>query len=182
MQIKGEVVGPFTTQVRVKQYYELDITAPNHLKIKHGNEGSIDLSIFNRGNGDDRPRVVNYNMTELSGKGIDIEYSQDKMFLPSNKSKDSTLLVKVDKWAPTGDHVVRIRVISAQAEELGEVSDIVDKDLLISVEGPIDPYIVYPISIFSIVILLSLISALLIGSSLRRRNRRAAQIRVGKKK
>ena len=115
------------------------------------------------------------DIEKLVENGFDIRLSQDMCSLPQNETKKVSMSIGIEKWAPSGMHTIEIRVISAQAEGLGEVFTIRDEDLVIRVKGPFNPYVFYPVSILSIVILLSANSVfiiLLIDRKLKKRYRK----------
>lgn len=172
-------VGPFSTQVRIPQFYYPDISAPDSLELKHGKKETMDLTVINRGNGHDRPRITITNLSDLKDNGISIQLSQDKCDLRANQSKVIPITIGIKKWAPSKEHIVEIRVISSRAEALGEISEIRSDSILIRVKGPFDLDVILPISILSIVILLaanSVFIILIIKRKLKKRSNRLGKV------
>jgi hypothetical protein len=153
--------GPFSTQVRIPQYYYLDLSAPNYLEIKHGEKGGVNLVVMNKGTGSDRPRIEISNLKEMSDKGINIQCSQHGISHPLD-SRNFSMSIGIEKWTPSGFHMIEVKVISAQAEGLGEVSPIGYQNILIKVKGPLNPYVIYPVSIISSVVILTILSTVII--------------------
>ena len=108
------------------------------------------------------------NLADLADEGWTIQLSQDKFAVPEKQEKVLTVSVTTPmKWNIWKNEVktIRIRVISAQAEGLGDTSDIADYSLYVRQRGFSTPGYEPALAIIA----LAIISTLLVGFASRKR-------------
>jgi hypothetical protein len=169
----GGTIPPATAIIFVKQYYQFSVGCDKpYVQVQPGSSLGFRLRLINEGNANDRLRVEVQNLKELADKGWTIQLSQDKFAVPEKQEKVLTVSVTTPvKWNVWKNDVttIQIRIISAQAEGLGEVSDIADYSLYVRQKGVSIPGFEPAFAIIA----LAMISVLVFGFAKRKRSIKA---------
>jgi len=169
----GGTIPAATAIIVVEQYYQFSVGCDKpYVQVNPGSSLGFRLRLINEGNANDRLRVEVKNLKELADRGWTIQLSQDKFAVPEKQEKVLTVSVTTPvKWNVWKNDVttVQIRVISAQAEGLGEVSDIADYSLYIRQKGVSIPGFEPAFAIVA----LAMLTVLLVGFAKRKRSKLA---------
>lgn len=135
----GGTVDPATAIIVIKQYYQFSVGCDKpYVRISPGSSLGFKLRLINEGNSADRLVVEVLNLDRLASQGWTIQLSQDKFQVPEKQEKVLTVSVTTPvKWYlwKNGVDTLRLRITSAQAESLGDISDIADYSLYIRQRG-----------------------------------------------
>jgi hypothetical protein len=171
--ITGGTITPATAIIVVDQYYQFSVGCEKpYVQVQPGSSLGFRLRLINEGNANDRLRVEVQNLKELADKGWTIQLSQDKFAVPEKQEKVLTVSVTTPvKWNVWKNDVttIQIRIISAQAEGLGKVSDIADYSLYVRQKGVSIPGFEPAFAIIA----LAMISVMIFGFAKRKRSSRA---------
>lgn len=135
----GGTVDPATAIIVIKQYYQFSVGCEKpYVQVGPGSSLGFQIRLINEGNAADRLRVEITNLDKLADMGWTIQLSQDKFSVPEKQEKVLTVSVTTpvewNVWKNKVD-VIRLRIVSAQAESLGDISDIADYSLYIRQRG-----------------------------------------------
>jgi hypothetical protein len=171
--IGGGTIPASTAIISVEQYYQFSVGCEKpYVQVQPGSSLGFRLRLINEGNSNDRLRVEIKNLKELADQGWTVQLSQDKFAVPEKQEKVLTVSVTTPvKWNVWKNAVttVQIRIISAQAESLGEVSDIADYSLYIRQKGVSIPGFEPAFAIIA----LAMISVMFFGFAKRKRSKLA---------
>jgi hypothetical protein len=135
----GGTVDPATAIIVIKQYYQFSVGCDKpYVQVGPGSSLGFKIRLINEGNAADRLRVEITNLDRLANKGWTIQLSQDKFSVPEKQEKVLTVSVTTPvEWNIWKNDVdtIRLRIVSAQAESLGDISDIADYSLYIRQRG-----------------------------------------------
>ena len=135
----GGTIDPATAIIVIKQYYQFSVGCEKpYIQVGPGSSLGFKIRLINEGNAADQLRVEVLNLDRLASKGWTIQLSQDKFSVPEKQEKVLTVSVTTPvKWNIWKNEVdtIRLRIISAQAERLGDISDIADYSLYIRQRG-----------------------------------------------
>lgn len=131
---RSGLVIPDTATIRIKQYYQFSVSGEENFgSIKCGEKQGFLCRLINEGNGHDRIRLEIVNLDNLTQNGINVTLSQDKFQVPEKQERDFTIEINTSALTVPGNYSIRIRALSAQAEGIGEVGYIFDKELLVDI-------------------------------------------------
>lgn len=168
--IGGGTIPAATAIIFVKQYYQFSIGCEKpYVEVNPGQSLGFKLRLINEGNANDRLRVEILNLDKLADKGWTIQLSQDKFAVLEKQEQVLTVSVTTPvEWNIWKNSVttIRIRIISAQAEGLGEVSDIADYSLYVREKGFSVPGFEPAFAIIA----LAMMSVLFVGIAKRKRS------------
>ncbi len=116
-----------------RQYYKLSIPQPENVTVRAGNDEKVLIRLLNEGNGADRPRIQIDNLDHLISRGWEVQLSQDKCSLPANRMKVLSIFFHVPSNEVPGTYEIKLTIISAIAESLGEISYIVHRTIEVKV-------------------------------------------------
>ncbi|MBN1539944.1 MAG: hypothetical protein JW939_07350 [Candidatus Thermoplasmatota archaeon] len=169
--ITGGTIAASTAIISVEQYYQFSVGCDKpYVQVNPGSSLGFRLRLINEGNAGDRLRVEVKNLKELADQGWTVQLSQDKFAVPEKSEKVLTVSVTTPvKWHVWKNAVttIQLRIVSAQAESLGEVSDIADYSLYVRQKGVGIPGFEPAFAIIA----LAMISVLLFGFAKRKRSR-----------
>jgi hypothetical protein len=135
----GGTVDPATAIIVIKQYYQFSVGCEKpYVQVGPGSSLGFQIRLINEGNAADRLRVEVTNLDKLADMGWTIQLSQDKFSVPEKQEKVLTVSVTTPvEWNVWKNKVdtIRLRIVSAQAESLGDISDIADYSLYIRQRG-----------------------------------------------
>jgi hypothetical protein len=135
----GGTVDPATAIIVIKQYYQFSVGCEKpYVQVGPGSSLGFQIRLINEGNAADRLRVEVTNLDKLAEMGWTIQLSQDKFSVPEKQEKVLTVSVTTPvEWNVWKNKVdtIRLRIVSAQAESLGDISDIADYSLYIRQRG-----------------------------------------------
>ncbi|MFO8050911.1 MAG: choice-of-anchor T family protein [Thermoplasmatota archaeon] len=167
----GGTIPAATAIIFVKQYYQFSIGCEKpYVEVNPGQSLGFKLRLINEGNANDRLRVEILNLDKLADKGWTIQLSQDKFAVLEKQEQVLTVSVTTPvEWNIWKNSVttIRIRIVSAQAEGLGEVSDIADYSLYVRERGFSVPGFEPAFAIIA----LAMMSVLFVGIAKRKRSR-----------
>ncbi len=165
----GGSIDPATAIIVVKQYYQFSIGCEKpYVQVGPGSSLGFQIRLINEGNSADRLRVEITNLDKLADMGWTIQLSQDKFSVPEKQEKVLTVSVTTPvEWNVWKNKVdtIRLRIVSAQAESLGDISDIADYSLYIRQRGFSIPGFEPVLAMMSLII----IAVLLVGFAKRKR-------------
>ncbi len=116
-----------------RQYYKLSVIQCENTTVRAGNDAKIPIRLLNEGNGADRPRIQIDNLDHLISRGWEVQLSQDKCSLPANRMKVLSIFFHVPSNEVPGTYEIKLIIISAIAESLGEISCIGQRTIEVKV-------------------------------------------------
>lgn len=135
----GGTIDPATAIIVVKQYYQFSVGCDKpYRQVGPGSSLGFQIRLINEGNAADQLRVEISNLDKLANQGWTVQLSQDKFSVPEKQEKVLTVSVTTPvEWNVWKNKVdtIRLRIVSAQAERLGDISDIADYSLYIRQRG-----------------------------------------------
>jgi hypothetical protein len=171
--ITGGTIPPATAIIVVDQYYQFSVGCEKpYVQVQPGSSLGFRLRLINEGNANDRLRVEVQNLKELADMGWTLQLSLDKFAVPEKQEKVLTVSVTTPvKWNVWKNDVttIQIRIISVQAESLGEVSEVADYSLYVRQKGVSIPGFEPAFAIIA----LAMISVMVFGFAKRKRSGRA---------
>ncbi|MEA3558215.1 MAG: choice-of-anchor T family protein [Candidatus Thermoplasmatota archaeon] len=137
--IGGGTIPASTAIIFVKQYYQFSIGCEKpYQEVNPGQSLGFKLRLINEGNANDRLRVEILNWDQLSADDWTIQLSQDKFAVMEKTEQTLTVSVTTPvEWHLWYNQVktIRIKIISAQAEGLGDISDVANYQLYVRQKG-----------------------------------------------
>ncbi|MBN1389948.1 MAG: hypothetical protein JXA22_04830 [Candidatus Thermoplasmatota archaeon] len=168
--ITGGTIAASTAIISVEQYYQFSVGCEKpYVQVSPGSSLGFRLRLINEGNAGDRLRVEVKNLKELADQGWTVQLSQDKFAVPEKQEKVLTVSVTTPvKWNVWKNAVttIQLRIISAQAESLGQASDIADYSIYVRQKGVSIPGFEPGLAIIA----LAMISVLIFGFAKRKRS------------
>ncbi len=159
----GGTIDPVTAIIVIKQYYQFSIGCDKpYVQIGPGSSLGFKIRLINEGNAADRLVVEVTNLDKLADKGWTVQLSQDKFSVPEKQEKVLTLSVTTPvKWNIWKNDVdtIRLRIVSAQAESLGDISDIADYSLYIRQRGFSIPGYEPVLAVMALTIMVAMLAA-----------------------
>ncbi|MGA1821412.1 MAG: choice-of-anchor T family protein [Thermoplasmatota archaeon] len=126
-------------RISVNQYRKFELTNQDPSgSLKQGEETGFTCNLTNLGNGHDRISIEVLNNDDLETNAISVELSQDKFQLEEASERMLAVNVKAGIETVPGTYQIRIRAISADAEQMGEEADASDLVLNVQIESGSD--------------------------------------------
>ncbi len=121
----GGEVEPTSALIFVKQYYGLDLSSESPF-LEALVEETVETTVFveNEGNGDDEIQLDIANKQDLLDAGIQALFTDERVDVGYNETAEVGLFIKVDRYAAHRSYEIEIEGWSAQAEALGEISQV----------------------------------------------------------
>ena len=159
--ITGGPVNPVQAIIIVDQFYQFSVGCEKpYLQVSPGDSLGFRMRLINEGNSIDRLRMEITNLAELNQKGWTVQLSQDQFQVPEVQERVVTVSVttpvKTIIWKNDVD-MIRLRVVSSQAEQLGKVSYPSEYSLYIRQKGFQIPGFEPAIAIIALVLLATLL-------------------------
>lgn len=135
----GGTVPPTTSIIVVDQYYQFSVACENpFLEIQPGSATGFKLKLINEGNAADKLRIEILNQADLSDAEWTVQLSQNRFEVPEKSERQLTLtLTTPKKWHLWMNKIttINLKVVSSQAETLGQPSDVAEYSLYVRQRG-----------------------------------------------
>ncbi|MGA1821064.1 MAG: choice-of-anchor T family protein [Thermoplasmatota archaeon] len=135
----GGTVTPTSAIIVVEQYYQFSVACENpFLEIQPGSATGFQLKLINEGNAADKLRIEILNQNDLSDAEWTVQLSQNRFEVPEKSERQLTLtLTTPKKWHIWMNKIttINLKVVSSQAETLGQPSDVAEYSLYVRQRG-----------------------------------------------
>ncbi len=133
--INGGIIENKTAAIFVNKYYDLTVESEEtHANANIGDSLGFKCTLINHGNGKDRVSVEIVNRDELTNMSWVVQLSQENFQIPEKQERVLTVSVTVGNLTSLGNHSIKLRFLSAEAEALGVASYTLEMNFTVEVE------------------------------------------------